>query len=241
MSTMKNRTINKLKELITKGILTESEVNYFLNLVRKYIEYIKCKNEDDKEKYILLNFFCDWACHFILDRSTNAIQILQKINDVLVKYKDKIENDLMIKEIAEIVSFLSFREQIIEFLKEIGLEYEWINNNRKWENFVHMYIEIIIDCPLVLCEYQKQRKIIKEYANNIISNPVEADTWVIGFAITRLRQDLFFGTKVSVEPKFLAFIVYTSGEIIKRIIIPLTSQKIIGWKIIGQNAVPFIE
>jgi len=236
---IKNKIANKLEEIINNDSFTESEISYFLNLIRKYMEYIKYENKSILDKYTLLKFFCDWSCHFEISQSVSGLEIIEKINSIIAKDKDNADNGVMIKNIVNAISFLSFREQIKLFLLELNLKAEWIENDEKWKNFLRIYIEIIINCPLIF-EGESNKK-VKLILDNIIANPIQVNIWVIGFYITRFEKDVFNGIKVANSSSFLAIIIYTNDVNMQKIIIPLTPEEKTGWILRDQTVVAFIE
>jgi len=162
------------------------------------------------------------------------MEILKNLNDTLVKMKDTKNNNELLNGITNVISFLGLQKQLNEFFEMIGAKS--FSNRDEWTNFVRNYIEIVLNCPLILPE--KINKKIRPYYDSIVSNPLKPGMWVIGFAISRPDKTIFAGTKVAIHTKFLSLVILTSDT--TRIVAPLTGEKILGWKMVGQNIFPYI-
>lgn len=231
---MEDEIAEKINKLLVKGaLLSESEVSHLMTLIRKYLDQL-----DDAKlaKFTLLNFFCDWALHKKIDRSIPAMEILKNLNDTLVKTKNTSDLNEVLDSITGVISFLGLQKQLEDFFQMIGLQNKSLSGREEWINFIRNYIEIVLNCPLVLP--MKINRKIKPFYDAIITNPLKPGMWVVGFVISRPDKTVFAGTKVAILTKFLSLVILTSDT--TRIITPLTGEKILGWKMIDQNIFPYI-
>jgi hypothetical protein len=231
---MRDEIDKKIDSLLTKGVsLSESEVSHLLTLIRKYLEQL---DNIKRVKFTLLNFFCDWALHIEIDHSIPAMEILKNLNDTLVRMKNSTVSDELLNGITSVISFLDLQKQLEDFFLMIGLQSKSLSGREEWLNFIRNYIEIVLNCPLVLPA--KINKKIQPFYDAISTNPLKPGMWVVGFAISRPDKTVFAGTKAAFYTKFLSLVILTSDT--TRIIVPLTGEKILGWKMVGQNTFPYI-
>lgn len=231
---MKDEIKEKITILLTKSVpLSESEVSHCMVLVRKYLERL---SEPQQQPYTLLKFFCDWAMHVAIDRSIPAMEMLKRLNDQLVILKDETDSNRLTNGITEVVSFLDFKQQLVDLAIELGIAPEYVTDSERWQNFITNYVEIVLHCSLELPT--KVNKTVMPYYQAITANPLKPGSWVIGFAIARPNETVFAGTKVAEYAKFLSLIILLSDT--TRIVVPLTAEKVLGWQIPGKNVLPQI-
>lgn len=219
---MKADIVRKITLLISKPEpMSESEVSHLMSLSRKCLEY---PNEELKGKFLTLKFFCDWALHISIDRSIPALEILVRLNDVIVELKQVPNNDLLMQEVTKIVSFPMLRTELHKFFLVLGIEDKLTTDTYKWVKFLEKFIAIILDCVLILPEPPQSRR-VKPYYDRIVSNPIKEGFWTIGLSISKVNESYFKALKILSPNSFLCLILYSSDT--TRVVIPLTKNEIL--------------
>lgn len=219
---MKADIIGKITLLVSKPeLMSESEVSYLMSLTRKYLEY---PNEKLKGRFSTLKFFCDWALHISIDRSIPALETLVKLNDVIVELKKTPNNDLLMQRVTKIVSFPLLKTEFHKFFLVLGVKDELTTDTYKWVKFLEKFIEIILDCVLILPDPPQSRR-VKPYYDRIVSNPVKEGFWTIGLSISKVNESYFKAVKILSPNSLLCLILYSSDT--TRIVIPLTKSEIL--------------
>jgi len=214
----------KIESILTPT-LTESDVSYLMQLIRKRIESL---SEKEKEDFITLKFFCDWSAHTTIDRSLYAVKILSKVNSLIYDLQRVPDNNLIIEEVTKIVSFVELKKEIKKFFKKLGLKDTLTTNNDRWLNFVRCFTEIILGSPLTMPE-GRIRKEFKPYLKKIQSKPLRQGVWIIGMAIVKIDKGFFEGDgKNRYGILLLCLILYLSNT--TRICIPLSGSFVFGKK-----------
>lgn len=194
--------------------LSESEVAYLMILVRKYLEYTETQN------YFVLKFFCDWSLHIVIDRSLPAMELLQKINVIINELKN-VPNSELLDKITEIVSFQKLKTEFDNFFQHSDIPKEIISNEKLWNNFVEKYIEIILDCPLILNDSRRNGR-IKQIHAEIVANPIKEGAHIVGFVLSHVNNSFFQGSKVPSPNATLSLVLITSDT--TRIVVPLSKN-----------------
>jgi len=128
--------IDKLKEELLRPISEESQIFCIFIRIRKALELAKCK-----EKYNLLNFYCNWLLHI-------------EIEKVPKKYKEKIIK----QDSLGIISFIhlsDLRKELRDFFKEFNLSWSVISNEKEWLSFKKKILGIYKDTPLIIVTVKK--------------------------------------------------------------------------------------
>lgn len=140
--------IAKLEKLIAKGIGTQAETLYLLVEVRKLLE-----QQQAKKQYEYLTFHCDWAVHPTLAGPT-AQKVLEQFDAANIHLKTGIElhdlPGLLRIEIDRISQMRYFKDQLAGFLKANELPTLETTRSDGWVHFLHLYVKIVEDCPLVM-------------------------------------------------------------------------------------------
>lgn len=140
--------LTKLEKLLAHGIRSEAEALYFMVEVRKLLE-----QQDVRGKYEYLTFHCDWALHAKLSGPT-AQRILNLFDAANIHLKSGAEleelPDLLRMEINRISKMEYFERELESFLKTNGLSTLKMTSADGWTHFLHLYTQIIEDCPLVI-------------------------------------------------------------------------------------------
>ena len=139
---MKNEIIQKLGVVLSKSIESEEQVVYILVQMRKLIDH-----SQNKSKYLVLIFYCDWALHIKLDRTT-ACQMLEKFDEALGAQNDDKTYRVAVEMLGPIISFETFRDEFINFLLEQSLPTQIAGKMQPWGRFLQLYLRVVTDCPL---------------------------------------------------------------------------------------------
>lgn len=145
--------IAKLEALLAKGITCEADALYLMVEVRKLLE-----QQQAKKQYEYLTFHCDWALHAKLE-GTTAQKILKQFDAANIHLRTGVElHELpysLKTEIDRISKLRHFREQIDNFLNASHLPTLDMTREDGWIHFVHLYVKIVEDCPLVMTAANK--------------------------------------------------------------------------------------
>lgn len=140
--------VAKLETLLAHGIRTEAEAAYLMVEIRKLLE-----QQNAKQQYQDLTFHCDWALHAKLS-GTTAQRILKLFDAAAVHLRTGIELDqlpgLLASEIERISKLRYFEREFESFLKASGIPTLESTRSDGWIHFVHLYAQIVEDCPLVM-------------------------------------------------------------------------------------------
>ena len=134
--------IEKLSRHLATAPKSESDVVYMLVQVRKLLEQA---GESDLPR---LKFFCDWVLHPGL-AGKEAGRVLLELDDRLSKHDSsqpwEIDPD---GRVAEMLSFRRFRYELAEYLTQLGVAADWMQDYSAWPKVQRLYSEIVRDCPL---------------------------------------------------------------------------------------------
>lgn len=163
---MRNIIIEKVSREISKGVATEAQAVYILAEIRKILK----DHDDDFSSYPILSFFCDWSLHAKMDHKI-ARSMLNGVED----FYRGLDSYLHIRKTSSFFPFVMlivFRRELRLFFERNSLPLDLLNNAQKWERFLFLVLDIIIDCPLVsnsgyvreckFIEYSSRDKIICE-------------------------------------------------------------------------------
>lgn len=143
---MRHTIVEKLKRHLSHAPQTEGDVVYTMVEIRKLLEH-SCA----KEKYATLTFFCDWAVHVELSRSSGGRKILQTLDEVLGRYDSKHPENLDPDgKVFALVSLDLFNRQLNQFCKDAGLPMDWTDDWRLWQKFALLYSEVIREVPVTI-------------------------------------------------------------------------------------------
>jgi hypothetical protein len=132
---MEEEIIDKLKSALSEPIEKEKDVVYILTEIRKLLE-----RNDIKSKYSILNFYCNWVLHSVIDRVEPEIhKLLQEIETTIRSGKF----DTAIPK--KMLNFELFQKDFQKFISDFSINY---NLQANWITFRKLLIDIISDCPL---------------------------------------------------------------------------------------------
>ena len=142
------KILEKLNKELKRDITEECQVVYILSRIRKMLEM---KNQ--KDKYKLLNFYCNWSLHVNLKYKKTA----QIISDMFDRDIDCSEsaNDIAHRMKFNQAAFFKlndFKNDLKKFFEDNDLSLSLLNKNKQWIKFVKLLLEIIEDCPVICIE-----------------------------------------------------------------------------------------
>lgn len=141
---MKDDILDKLRDVLTSGIVTEAQVLFVLVKTRKLLEM-----REKGPNYHALKFFCDWALHSRLDKD-GAQNIIRQFDKVIVPWiaHDMDQFATLMKEIEDLLTAERFRQELQHFLGVHGLPTRLTNDSSVWQTFLRIYISSVQDTPL---------------------------------------------------------------------------------------------
>jgi hypothetical protein len=188
VNTMKDDVTRKISALASRPkLLSESEVSHLMTLCRKYLEHIP----QDRERYSILKFFCDWALHIALDGSLPGLEILRRLNDTLVEVAPVPDSDLITVRLTGVVSFRRLRREMGTLFLQIDVPDPLDEDQERWVNFARHLIEIIRDCPLEIGDEENMSRRAGELYEAIKANPLKNGCWVVGVAVVAVDYGQF--------------------------------------------------
>ncbi|MHB8754939.1 MAG: hypothetical protein ACYC92_08295 [Candidatus Acidiferrales bacterium] len=141
---MHDAIIEKITPYLGKAPNSECEVGYVLAEIRKLLE-----RDRRQGSFGRLNFFCDWALHARLSRST-AREILLAIDDATSSARKHGNTDAVEAALSRVVTLEQFKIALDDFMQASGLSRIW--TTQAWSSFVEKYCLIIQDCALEISD-----------------------------------------------------------------------------------------
>lgn len=143
---MEDDLIVKIRVTLHKGYtLNENDVRALMILIRKLLENMSNEN---RNKYLVLLLFCNWAVHNQITSSNTGLRILAKVNDAIVSIKDSKNTE----EIRDVVSHSfwipELRRELKLFLSNHAINDAIVSDDRMWAFYLEQLIEIIRDVEL---------------------------------------------------------------------------------------------
>ena len=127
-----------------------------MNEVRELLSYRKTKN-----KYPVLNLYCNWCHHYELEDSKTIYNILEKITEIL--WKENEVGSLFTRQINKLLSMEELREQLLElFLSEKIPDYLF-SIPENWHEFKKRLLSKIVKKPI---QFPNKINIYSELSNN---------------------------------------------------------------------------
>jgi hypothetical protein len=179
--------IAKLELLLAKDIRTEADALYLMVEVRKLLE-----QQQSKQQYEYLAFHCDWALHATL-AGTTAQKILKLFDAANIHLKTGVElHELpgaLRMEIDRISKMGYFKDQLEAFLKANGIPTLASTRADGWIHFLHLYMKIVEDCPLVMTAKNESATIASVTLKMDLARASEQDGGDIWFKVRWIIQD----------------------------------------------------
>lgn len=144
--------IGKLDALLNTGVTTEAQVVYLMAAVRKLLEQ-RPPDQDEVMTFDYLKFYCDWTLHSELNgRMAQRILRLFEAANLELKAGGELRNlpDDLNRQIEFISKMTYFERELTRFLEINGLPSLDVSRPDGFAHFLHLYAEVIEDCPLVM-------------------------------------------------------------------------------------------
>jgi len=145
----RHEIIEKLDRELKKDIREECQVVYILSRIRKILEAnrVDGNGEAEGDRYPLLNFYCNWSLHYVMDKPSTQ----RLINNLLAEGLDckKSAKDLagMLKlKYPDFFKLSSLELQLRGFLIVHQLSLDLLDN--EWSNFRQILLKIIKETPI---------------------------------------------------------------------------------------------
>lgn len=141
---MKEIIIEKISDLVTKGVESEAECVYLLVQARKYME------QQEINAYPNLRMHINWTVHSRLDNST-VRGFLEELNDFLADSEARGSHELSLyPDLKNKLSFVtSLQEEMGGFLESIGIDSSICTDHTKFGKLFGIFSHVIEDTPLV--------------------------------------------------------------------------------------------
>ncbi len=180
---MKKDLIKKIKRVTAKGkSITEEDIRALMGMIRKLLERM---SDADRQQYLTLNLFCNWAAHTKITQSNIGLRILAKVNDTLVQIrnsKDLIEIRL---KMSQAIGTVSLRQELTKLFRSIGVSDDLVLDDNLWGIvFLNHLIEIIRDVPLSFPQLSTLDKTKLKIYNQIAQNPIKPGAGVVAIWIS---------------------------------------------------------
>ena len=132
---MKEEIIKKLESALDEPIEKEKDVVYILAEIRKLLE-----RDDKKSKYSVLNFYCNWVLHSVIDKVEPEIQkLLEEIK------RDSHSSDHNRAILEKMLDSELLQKDLQKFVNDFSIGRNFEAN---WVAIKKLLIDIISDCPL---------------------------------------------------------------------------------------------
>src|SRR3989344_5857252 len=148
--------LNKLNKELQKEIKDECQIFCIISRIRKAVEHHKLK-----DKFQVINFYCNWTLHTELDNTSSIYSLLLEIEQSILSKKYDIT------PVMNIVDFKHFRKEIKIFLNDFYIINPF-NDTKYWRNFRRLFVKILVDSPLNLKskDFKEMRKFSFIKTNN---------------------------------------------------------------------------
>ena len=148
---MKNDIIRKLTSELHEPFRTERQTVYLLVEIRKLLDLTTAR-----DTYQALRFYCDWAVHVEMSRSTakKVVGIFDEYQQAIdasmdTPYQQEAGDARLLERISQTLELRSFRQELHAFLSANDLPNHITADNILWGEFISLYLSVIEDCPLV--------------------------------------------------------------------------------------------
>ncbi|MDP3974398.1 MAG: hypothetical protein Q8P65_00220 [bacterium] len=121
---------DELQKEFTEGY-QECQVFCIMTRIRKVLEHYNLKN-----KFSVLNFYCNWVLHTKIDRGTGVVREILK------------KEDPTSEELMSFLTFNHFKIELKSFIKNYPSLPEMEEEYKR--NFLKILTDILIDTPLII-------------------------------------------------------------------------------------------
>lgn len=134
--------IRKLERELRIPIRSERQVLYILAEIRKFIEH---GGESRKQRFRLLNFFCNWVLHVDMFRDGQKIREILECFDIAEGVS--LEDYQISRFYSELRRLDIFRRALGNFLTPV-LPSTVTSVDWEWERFLFLYLLIVSEVPI---------------------------------------------------------------------------------------------
>jgi hypothetical protein len=153
---MADRQLDVLQGLLGRTTLLPSEVVHLIVEVRNLIDGL-----NDRSRYPVLRFFCDWIVHRKLDRNTAG-------GEVLIEFAKVAESTMQssgvlpasFKRLSPILSLTRLRKEMTLILAEHQLDDGLCCDLERWGPFLATYVDLISRSPLRTPPSRREQAVI---------------------------------------------------------------------------------
>ena len=173
---LKQKTLNDIESFFDKNSLSIENISFFMIKVRLLLEM-----EDQKNRYKILNHYCNWFLHKSLDRGLSPV-IINEISSLFSKRLKK--NDFVVG----INEILSIKKLVVE-LKEvlylnICFKYQYtFENDQFWIIFFKIFLIELKQKPLLLMK--------KSVVEHQVIEEIDFSFSVFGIQLTDYKDKIF--------------------------------------------------
>ena len=199
----------KLKLLLQKKTLSESEYVHLLVLIRKELEILKDHNPTDYSTFDHLKLFCDWTLHMAIDRSVTGSFLIVNINKTLNDVKHSHTWEVIEKVSSSLIS--KFSDQMKDFLVKNSLPTDIVDDGHRWRDLLRNILEIISQNPVIL-----QPK----HEASVTGTPLKEGMWAREVSIVKINFDKMSGKASLSDKETYCLMVLTSDS--TKLVIPIT-------------------
>lgn len=159
--------------------------------------------EDLKEKYKILNLYCNWCMHSSIEESITAYRILENITQSIISNNQDPENSKWIHDaIIEGLKFHQLQYEILDFIDHFNLDIKMFSEDGFWKGFGAILIHNLIERPIRLNNKTNKKK-LKEILERIITmseekNQLQFAVFSLEFIYINLQQ--FFRILTGIAP-----------------------------------------
>ncbi|MSO74291.1 MAG: hypothetical protein EXQ99_03945 [Alphaproteobacteria bacterium] len=111
------------------------------------------ENENIKKDFPVLNLYCNWIVHSIINRHTN---MLCDITESLLKHWENTVSSDISAEISKLLNLKTLRKELICLMEKYGIGVEQIRDNAIWDFLRENIIKELLYSPIYL-NYDKSK------------------------------------------------------------------------------------
>src|SRR5262249_37523403 len=144
-----------------------------------------------------------------------------RLNDTLVEVAPVADNDLLIRRVTEVISFLELRREMSELFQHIEVDDPIDQNQERWTAFIKHLIEIVKDCPLMFGENMTNHG--RSVLTQVAAKPIQPAAWVVGVSI----GEADYGQLAGAAPNRI-LCVFGLLSNTTRIVVPMGAPQVFG-------------
>jgi len=198
---MISEIVEKLNNAVSHSPLEEAHVQHIFTLARKLIKKV---TSTDRNKYSLLNFYCNWTMHTEIDESEEGALVLARIHRIILDQLKKSDNSSMADDITAALSFEQLRTELNALISACGGNHETFSQT-KWDEIIPILAEIISQCPLKI----GKKKYLSKIAQTIKSQPIKGTSVVEELSIIKVSS-ITFNPNASADEITYCFCIATT-------------------------------